>query len=362
MSMSMPIKNHVFEQRTRHGWSQAELASRAGLSRPEVSAIETGRVVPSTAAALALAGALGCPVEALFSLAKSHQTEHVWAWQPPRPDTRFWVADVGGKLLRIPVEPTASGNIGHDGVAGELSSADYHALACKTLVLASCDPAAGLLAAEVSRRHGLRVIVLCRGSRAGLELLRKGVIHAAGVHLADNEHPDANVMAVAGMMGTEHRLVSVARWEEGIAISPRLGKRSITSLFKHSVRWIGREPGSGARQCLDMLFAGRPVPKTIAHGHLEVAAAVQRGWADAGVCVRLTSEELGLNFLSVKTDHYDICIPSSRDPRTDALVDTVRSAPYRRLLGELPGYAAADGEAVVAGGATIGSKASRSSR
>jgi molybdate-binding protein len=72
-----------------------------------------------------------------------------------------------------------------------------------------------------------------------------------------------------------------------------------------------------------------------------VADAVRSGWADVGVCHRLTCEEAGLRFLRVRVEHFDLCVPADGDPRTDALVRVVRSPGYRRLLGDLPGYDAA---------------------
>ena len=62
------LENDVRAYRDRLGWSQDELARRSGLSRAGISAIETGRLVPSTGAALALARAFGCTVEDLFRL------------------------------------------------------------------------------------------------------------------------------------------------------------------------------------------------------------------------------------------------------------------------------------------------------
>ena len=47
------LRNRVRDARDRLGWSQAELAARSGLSRSGVSAIEQGRLIPSTAAAIA---------------------------------------------------------------------------------------------------------------------------------------------------------------------------------------------------------------------------------------------------------------------------------------------------------------------
>ena len=58
----MTLRQH----RTERGWSQAELAERAGVSRQLVSAVESGRHEPGVGAALALARALDVAVETLF--------------------------------------------------------------------------------------------------------------------------------------------------------------------------------------------------------------------------------------------------------------------------------------------------------
>lgn len=62
------LHNRLKEARTAAGLTQAELALRIGASRKTVNTIENGVFVPSTVLALRLAGALGVPVEALFSL------------------------------------------------------------------------------------------------------------------------------------------------------------------------------------------------------------------------------------------------------------------------------------------------------
>jgi molybdate-binding protein len=107
-----------------------------------------------------------------------------------------------------------------------------------------------------------------------------------------------------------------------------------------NLRWIGREAGSGARQCLDELFESRTQPRREARDHRGVAEAIRCGWADVGVCVRIVSEEAGLEFLSVRDETYDVCFPtaSTSDPRIAALIEAVRSESYRQVLGELPGY------------------------
>jgi putative transcriptional regulator len=55
-------------QRAKRGWTQAQLADLAGITRKSINAIESGRMVPSTLLALKLARTLEVSVEELFSL------------------------------------------------------------------------------------------------------------------------------------------------------------------------------------------------------------------------------------------------------------------------------------------------------
>jgi len=48
------------------GWSDVELAARAGLDRAHVNQVKNGRALPTIATALALARALGVPVAQAF--------------------------------------------------------------------------------------------------------------------------------------------------------------------------------------------------------------------------------------------------------------------------------------------------------
>ena len=49
------------------GWTDAELAVRAGLDRAHLNQVKNGRALPTVATALVLARALGVPVAAIFS-------------------------------------------------------------------------------------------------------------------------------------------------------------------------------------------------------------------------------------------------------------------------------------------------------
>ena len=64
----MHVNNRLREVRDERRWTQAELATRVGVSRQTINSIETGRFEPSLSLALKLALLIGVPVETLFSL------------------------------------------------------------------------------------------------------------------------------------------------------------------------------------------------------------------------------------------------------------------------------------------------------
>jgi molybdate-binding protein/DNA-binding XRE family transcriptional regulator len=343
MSNDTQLKNHVKALRQKRQWSQANLASRAGISRTAVSAIEGNRLVPSVFAALALARVLDCTVEELFGESIAGDQPH-WAWSPHNKPCRFWQAEVGGRSLMYPAEATPLGVMPHDGVCESDGMRQRGKSAPQsTIVMASCDPAASMLASECARLTNFRLLVFPRSSQRALDLVADGLVHVGGVHLSTPREPERNLKAARATLG-DCCLVRLARWQEGITFSSRCDISSVRAAIRSRLSWVGREPGSGAGQCLDELLQGRSRPRFMAYDHRGVAEAVRSGWADAGVCHRLVSEEAGLRFLPVREEAFDLCFPAQleNDPRIQALMRVVRSAAYRRLLNELPGYDATD--------------------
>jgi putative transcriptional regulator len=60
------VKTRLRELRARHGWSQAELGERVGVSRQAVNALETDKHDPSLDLAFRIAAAFGLAVEEVF--------------------------------------------------------------------------------------------------------------------------------------------------------------------------------------------------------------------------------------------------------------------------------------------------------
>lgn len=65
--------NRLTVLRAEHGWSQAELAQRLGVSRQTVNAIETGKYDPSLPLAFAIADVFSLAIEQIFQ--PNHSSE-----------------------------------------------------------------------------------------------------------------------------------------------------------------------------------------------------------------------------------------------------------------------------------------------
>lgn len=69
--MTETLHNKLKMHRAMRGLTQAELATRAGITRRSINAIEMSRMVPSVLLALKIAAVLDTRVEDLFEVSES---------------------------------------------------------------------------------------------------------------------------------------------------------------------------------------------------------------------------------------------------------------------------------------------------
>ena len=103
---SSGISNRLREYRLGVGLSQGDLASRVGITRQGLYAMEMNQYLPGTEVALKLAAILGCTIEDLFSIeARDEIIEADWigSRQVGHDSPRVKVVSVGGRMLAKPV-------------------------------------------------------------------------------------------------------------------------------------------------------------------------------------------------------------------------------------------------------------------
>ena len=71
-----------------------------------------------------------------------------------------------------------------------------------------------------------------------------------------------------------------------------------------------------------------------------MALAVKSDEADAGMCVYSAAKALGLRFIPVASERYEIAIRHEhlKDPRVSELCDILVSPEFREILDRLGGY------------------------
>ncbi len=326
-----PAPNRLQHWRRLRGWTQQHLAQLAGVPRSEISAIERQQLTPSVQVALLLAQVLGCTVEELFPLA---ERQPQWAWSPPRLPWRYWQAEVAARVWLYPAGGLLAPWLVPDGSTDRAERVPVLPVASQTLVVAACDPLLGAWSAPLAA-GGVRLLPLERPSREALRLLAAGRVHAAGVHFATAE---ANRREAAAVLQEPFVLVDVARWQETVALAPGVQARSVRALPRRRLRWLAPAPESAAAQAAAELLPRRST-RRVAAGHRQMAWALQRGWGQVGVCLQLAAEEAGLDYLPLRWEQYQLCIPEKQldDPRVKRLLDWLASDQFATQCQGLPG-------------------------
>jgi molybdate-binding protein/DNA-binding XRE family transcriptional regulator len=371
----MEIENHLREKRQTLALSQKQLADLAGITRQAVSALESNQYSPATSVALQLARALHCRVEDLFCIKQGGEIiegELVGTLPSGTGPVRAQVAQVGDRLLVRPLEglgELASLSASADGLILRSSSdrrqvrvqllKDREAVGRK-IVIGGCDPAM-FLAAEhlrVRGKHGLAPCLM--GNGLALAALKRGEVHAAGIHRADEQAGTSERGELTSSLGgSDCTVVTFAHWEEGLIVPQGNRKkiRTIADLIRPDARIVNREAGSGARRLLDreLKSAGIPFARVkgysdVVFSHFEVASRVKAGLADAGIGVRAAAMIRGLDFVPLQRERYDLVIPKAHYqslPGLDTLLDLIVGRVFRDELEALGGYDTRDTGKVV---------------
>lgn len=187
------------------------------------------------------------------------------------------------------------------------------------------------------------------GSLGGLMALARRQCHLAGCHLLDAETGQYNRRAIEQNLEEPMVLLRLVDREQGIIVAPGnpLGINGISDLAREGVRFVNRQRGSGTRVLLDYKLACLGVPPARITGyrdeeytHMNVAAAVLSGRADAGLAVRAAANALGLPFVPVGVEEYDLVIPRRfyESPAMRALLDVIRGPEFLRTVAKMGGY------------------------
>jgi putative molybdopterin biosynthesis protein len=340
--------------RQARGFSQQQLAGMAAVSRQAVSAVESGLSDPSLRVALALSRALGLTVEELFGPSIPEPVVPVRPLAPLGPaGARVSLAPVGDALVALPLVGATVTRAGFAPAGGRATgTGDVVPLGPPrpTLVVAGCDPALPLLELPLSLLDPpVSFAWWPCASQEALSLASQGLVHVAGAHLRGRSG-DYNTGPAGDLLRGGGDVIGFCSWREGLVLRPELASQvgSVADVAAAGLRLVNREPGAEARRVLDRELATYGIDAgqvtgyaTQATGHLEVAAAIAAGLADAGIASEPAALAYGLAFVPLTAERFDLVVPTAQagSREVQALLRALASPWLLDQLASLPGYA-----------------------
>lgn len=186
------------------------------------------------------------------------------------------------------------------------------------------------------------------GSMGGITALKKNLCHIASSHLVA-ENRDYNFPVLKEEIHPLPAVVNFCLREQGILVQKGNPKKiaSIRDLGKTGIRIINRPLGTGTRQLFDseLKHGGikgdgitgydREAPK-----HMDVGLAVLSGQADAGPSIRPVAGLLGLDFIPIAWERFDLLVNKERffDQGIQYFLSMLKGKVIKSTAKELGGY------------------------
>ncbi len=312
------------------GLSQTELASRAGVSRSLVAAIEGGRNTPSVAAGIALARALGVTVEELFEPDGEAGEAAVTAGTSLRDGDAVRLVRVGELVVAAGCDPLVDGSVADAVFAAGQVRRLPGAREDGVLVL-GCDPALRLI--ERMAPADQRIVTGHATSGDAIAALAERRCHAAVVHATEGA-PARLPEAVAQ--------TAIARWRVGIAAAVPADEIA-ARLRDGRLALVGQSPTANAQVAVERWLRANELGEVaragLARDHLE-AARMATGAGIASVTYEPAALREGLELLAVETHRVDALVRLDLAAASATVAAIVASRAFRSRLHAVPGYLA----------------------
>ena len=187
------------------------------------------------------------------------------------------------------------------------------------------------------------------GSLGGLLALKRGEAHVAGSHLLDERTGEYNVAFVRRYVEGDVVLVNLTYRVQGLIVAPG-NPKSIAGLddtLRGDISYVNRQRGSGTRVLFDYMLREARLDSRRVRGydreeysHLAVAAAISAGRADTGMGVFSAAKAVGLDFVPLRNERYDLVMPREvyDSDLLRPMLELLRDDGFRSQVEELGGY------------------------
>ena len=187
------------------------------------------------------------------------------------------------------------------------------------------------------------------GSLGGIQALKKELCHIASSHLVQDDGDEYNFEFADRELDRMPVVVNFCRREQGIVL-PKGNPRQIKGIADFSrpgFRIVNRPLGTGTRLLLDRELKLAQIRGEKISGyeielsrHMDVGLEVLAGRADAGPAIKPVASLLGLDFLPLRWERYDLIVTKIRffDKAIQAFMGLLQEPEFQQLANSVQGY------------------------
>ncbi len=225
-------------------------------------------------------------------------------------------------------------------------------LSSMIIIIGSHDPLLEAVISFYNKNYPEHPVVYSpSGSMFGIRALKKGLCHIATAHLIHEDEKEYNFDYLKEYF-EEHEVPAVINFcfrEQGIIVqkgNPK-GIKDIPSLVEKGATIANRAKGTGTRLLLDHELKKAGIDPHELKGyenefssHMEVALEVLSGRADAGIGIRAVASMLGLDFIPLRWERYDLLIPKPFffEKNIQRLLGILQDKEFKRIVQRFDGY------------------------
>lgn len=188
------------------------------------------------------------------------------------------------------------------------------------------------------------------GSMGGLKALGSDLCHVASSHLLQEDEQEYNFdFAREELKGKSPVLVNFCRREQGLLAAKGNPKKisRVSDLGQPGIKIANRPEGTGTRLLLDRELERAGLKGSQIEGyqqefrsHLDVAMEVFSGRVDAALAIRPVANLLGLDFIPLRWERYDLLISKEHffEQGVQLFLGLLHEPQFREMAEKLDGY------------------------
>ena len=187
------------------------------------------------------------------------------------------------------------------------------------------------------------------GSMGGLIALRQNLCHMASSHLLQENESDYNFQFASQELDNMPAIHNFCRREQGLVLQKGNPKNinGIDDLAQPGIRIVNRPLGTGTRLLFDRELGKAGIDPEKLEGyrneiakHLDVGIEILTGRADAAPCIRPVASLLGLNFIPLRWERFDLLIQKERffDKGVQLFLGLLHEKPFHDAAKQFEGY------------------------